>query len=69
MVFPLGLSELTLLFAATALILFFTSEVLSEYYGKINIFISKKRVRNAAVIFSILFMASLAVRLIGILTT
>ena len=68
MTFPLGISDLSLLFAATALILVLTSELLSECYGKINIFVSKRKVRNAALIFSVLFLASLAIKLVSVIT-
>jgi hypothetical protein len=69
MIFPLSASDITLLFAVTTLTLALTSEFLSEYYGKLNVFISKKRVRNAAVVFSILFIISLALRLMNIFAT
>jgi uncharacterized protein (DUF2141 family) len=69
MIFPLSTSDITLLFAVTALTLALTSEFLSEYYGKLNVFISKKRVRNAAVVFSVFFMISLALRLMNIFAT
>ena len=66
MIFPLSISDLTLLLAVTALILVLTSELISEFYGKINVFISKKRVRNAAIVFSILFMISLTIKLTNV---
>ena len=63
---PLGFDEITLWLAVTSTILLITSEVLSPYYGKIQIFIDKKRIRNTAFIVSIIFLIMVVVRVIGI---
>lgn len=67
MTFPLGLWDISLLLAVTAIILLITSELLSPYYGRANLKISKKRLRNAAITTSILFLATVAVRVIAII--
>ena len=67
MTFPLTLWDISLLLAVTAITLLVTSELLSPYYGKINVKINKKRLRNAAMTFSILFLATVALRLANIL--
>jgi hypothetical protein len=64
MMFPLGFWDISLLLAITAIILLITSELLSTYRGKINILISKKRLKNSAVIFSILFLTTVALRIV-----
>jgi len=72
MILPLSLDErtlddLSLLFAMTAVILLITSELMSPYYGKINIKINRKRLRNAAILFSIMFLATVALTIAYIL--
>jgi hypothetical protein len=69
MTFPLDFWNVSLLTAITAIILLITSELLSPYYGKINIQISKKRLRNAAIVFSIIFLITVAIRIINIIRT
>jgi hypothetical protein len=67
MTFPLSFSDISLLLATTAIILLITSELLSPYYGKINIQINKKRLKNTALAFSILFLTTVAIRIISII--
>jgi len=66
MSFPLSFWDISLWLAITALILLVTSELLSPYYGKTDIRISKKRLRNVAFAVSILFLATVAIRIISI---
>jgi hypothetical protein len=66
MPFPLGLWDISLWLAITAIILLITSELLSPYYGRINIGINRKRLRNAALAVSIIFLATLVIRIITI---
>jgi len=68
MTFPLSFSDISLLLATTAIILLITSELLSPYYGKINIQINKKRLKNAALATSTLFLTTVAIRIISIIT-
>ena len=65
MSFPLVFSDLSLWLAVTAIILLVTSELLSPSYGNTNIYINNKRLRNAAVVVSILFLVTLAIRIIN----
>jgi hypothetical protein len=67
MMFPLDFWDISLLLAITAIILLITSEMLSSYYGKVNILINKKKLKNIAIITSILFLTTVAVRIINIL--
>jgi len=67
MQFPLALWDVSLLLAVAAIILLTTSEILSNYYGKISIQINRKRLRNAALAFSVLFLATVAIRIAGII--
>jgi hypothetical protein len=65
MQFPLALWDISLLLAVVAIILLITSEILSHYYGKISIQINRKRLRNAALAFSVLFLVTVAIRIVG----
>ena len=67
MMFPLGFWDISLLLAITAIILLITSELLSPYYGKVNILINIKGLRNAAITVSILFLITVAIRIAGII--
>ena len=69
MIFPLNFWEISLWLAIAAVILLITSEILSPQYGKINIQINKKRLRNAAVAVSTLFLITVAIRVINIILT
>ena len=68
MTFPLGLWEISLWLAITAIILLVTSVTLSPYHGRINIYINKKRLKNAAQAVSITFLITVAVRIMNMLT-
>lgn len=61
--FPLSLLDTSLVLAATAIVLLVTSEILSPYYGTATLKINKKRLRDAALTTSLLFLATLAIRI------
>ena len=65
MSFPLMFPDLSLWLAVTAIILLITSELLSPSYGNTNIYINNKRLKNSALAISILFLATLAIRIIN----
>jgi len=67
--FPLGFWDVSLFLAMTAIILLITSELISPHYGKLNILVNKKRLKNAAVAVSALFLITVAIRIINILST
>jgi len=69
MSFPLGFWDISLWLAITAIILLITSEMLSPQYGKINIHINRKRLRNVTLVVSILFLATVAIRILNIVLT
>ena len=68
MSFPLTFWDISLWLAITAIILLITTEMLSPHYGKINIHINRKKLKNAAFAVSILFLATVAIRIIIVLT-
>ncbi len=65
--FPLGIWDISLLLAITAIILLVTSEMLSPYYGRISIQINRKHLKNAALTTSTLFLATVAIRITAII--
>jgi len=66
MSFPLGLWDISVWLAITSVMLLITSEMLSPYYGRISIYINKRRLRNAALTVSLLFLATVAIKIISI---
>ncbi len=69
MIFPLDSGGISLIAAISAIILLATSEVLSSYHGKATILINKKRLRNAAIAFSIFFLITVIIQIIQIIST
>ena len=69
MMFPLDFWDMSLLLAITSVVLLLTSEMVSSYYGKINILINKKKLKNAAMTVSILFLITVAIRIISMILT
>jgi hypothetical protein len=67
MYFPLSFWDVSLWLAFTAIILLITSELISPYYGRTNILINKKRLRNVALTMSILFLITVAIRIYEII--
>lgn len=61
--FPLNLSDTSLILAEAAIILLITSEMISPYYGGANLKIDRKRLKNAALTMSILFLLTVAIRI------
>jgi len=69
MQFPLSFWDISLWLAVTAIILLITSELISPYYGKTNLQINKKRLKNAALTTGILFLTTVAIRIYEIITS
>jgi hypothetical protein len=67
MQFPLSFWDISLWLAVTAIILLITSELISPYYGKTNLLINKRRLRNVAIIVSTLFLITVAIRIATII--
>jgi hypothetical protein len=61
--FPLSLWDVSILLAVVAIILLITSELLSPYYGTSNLRINNKRLKNAAIITSIMFLVTVGIRI------
>jgi hypothetical protein len=67
MSFPLTFWDISLWLAVTAIILLITSELISPYYGKTNLLINKRRLRNVALSVSTLFLITVAIRIATII--
>jgi hypothetical protein len=65
--FPLTLWDISLLLAVTAIVLLVTSELISPHYGTTNLKINKKRLKNAALATSSLFLLTVALRIATII--
>jgi len=63
---PLSIDELTIWLALTSIILLATSEVLSPHYGRIHVFISRKRLRNVSMVVSFIFLAFIAIKVLNV---
>jgi len=69
MEFPLSFWDISLWLAVTATILLVTSELISPYYGKTNLHINQKRLQNVAIIVSLLFLITVAIKIATIITS
>jgi len=67
--FPLSLWDISMWLAVTAIILLITSELISPYYGRTNLIINKKRLRNVALADATLFLITVAIRIMTILNS
>ena len=65
---PLDFWSVSLWLAVTAIILLITAQLVSAYDGPATLIIDKKRLRNTALIIGMLFLATVAIRIYGIIT-
>ncbi|MBO3804044.1 MAG: hypothetical protein JTT11_09305 [Candidatus Brockarchaeota archaeon] len=65
--FPLTFWDLSLWLAVVSIILLATSELLSPYYGRTGIALDKRVLRSASLAAGILFLFTVAVRIVGII--
>jgi hypothetical protein len=65
MIFPLDLGELSILLAIAAITLLVTSQVLFSYR---KIRFNRKRLMRAGIVFSILFLVTIAIKIIDIIS-
>jgi hypothetical protein len=67
MIFPIDPWDITLLVAVISLLLLVTNEFLSISHGRINILINKKKLTRTATATSILFIITVAIRVIAVI--
>jgi len=65
--FPLSIWDISLLFAFTAIVLLITSALLTTYHGKVNLKINRKRLTNSGLLFSSLFLVTVAMKIAAII--
>jgi hypothetical protein len=65
-ILPLDFGDLSILLAITAIILLITSELLSSYQRRIVL--NRKRLRRAAIVFSIFFLITVTIRIVNIIS-
>jgi hypothetical protein len=63
----LTLDDLSLLLALGAIVLLITSELASTNYAPIFLRINRKKLRNAALITGLMFLATVAIRIINLI--
>ena len=69
MQFPLSFWDLSLWLAVTAIILLVTLELTSPHYGTTNLRIERKRLRNVALIISLLFLITVIIHIYNVIIT
>ena len=69
MQFPLSFWDFSLWLAATAMILLMTTGLISPSYEKMNLMVERKKLRNVSMIISILFLATVVIRIYEIVST
>lgn len=66
---PLNFSDLSFLLFLGTIILLITSELASPYYGRTNLIINKKKLRKATFAAGILFLITVTIMIVGIITS
>jgi hypothetical protein len=66
---PLAFSDMSLLLAIGAIILLITAELASSYNGQTNLTINRKKLKNAALATGIIFLLTVAIRVINLIIT
>ena len=69
MQFPLTFNDISLWLALTAIILLITSELISPHYGRTNLIINKNLLRTTALALGTLFLLTVAIRIMTIITS
>ena len=65
---PLTYTDISLLLAMGAIILFITAEYISPHCGQTNLTINKRKLKNAATAAGTLFLINLVISVISIIT-
>lgn len=65
LILPINFDDLSILLATMAIILLITPELMSFYHRKL--LINKKRLRAAAIVFSVFFLITVVIRVVNII--
>ncbi len=60
---------ISLLCALVAAVLLIAGEIISPDYGRVNILISRERLKQAGVLFSFLFFATVCIRIVTLVAS
>ena len=66
--FPLSFLDITLVLALVTIVLLITSELASQYLGRMSLAIEKKLLRRAALVFGFAFLVTVALRVYEIIS-
>ena len=66
---PLDFWNISMWLAVSDIILLITAQLVSAYDGKATLLIDQRKLKTAAVIMGILFLATVAIRIYGIITS
>jgi hypothetical protein len=66
---PLDFWNISLWFAVSGIILLITTQLVSAHDGKATLLTDQRKLKTAAVIMGILFLATVAIRIYGIITS
>ena len=69
MQFPLTFNDISLWLAVTSIILLITSELISPHYGRTNLLVNKRLLRNTALALGTLFLLTVAIRIMTIIAS
>jgi hypothetical protein len=65
---PLDFTDASLLIALATIILLVTAETLPVFHGRTDSTIDKKKLENAAIVTGAMFLATVVIRIIGIIS-
>jgi len=65
---PFGFWDISLWLAVVAIILLATAELISPYYGHLNLLIDRRRLRRVALVMGMLFLVTVALRIINLIS-
>jgi hypothetical protein len=63
---PITFDDISILLAVGAVVLLITNELSSPHYGLTNLTLNKKKIYNSAIVVSILFFVTVALKIFGI---
>jgi uncharacterized protein involved in response to NO len=66
---PLDFWNISLWLAVSGIILLITAQLVSAYDGKATLLIDQRKLKTAAVIMGVLFLATIAIRIYEIITS
>jgi hypothetical protein len=66
---PFTFLDISLWLAVTSITLFITAELASTYYGQTRLYINRRRLERTALAFGTLFMITVAINIIGLVTS